>query len=1045
MVFLFNEGFATPLGEIFPVAGAWSTFLGALVGIRVLLYALTTKPGENPLRDKNDLIIYFLTLFYFGPTGLILVLLFQVFGKLGVVKAITDKLPSDEHNPKDMTTIIIAALLSWVFAIPQFSFVQNILPLRIFQIPGLAWLGWVLILLAMLYYLGPRKAEGEVGWSSAATSSILLFILIIAIFGFDLLYLLFIYLLLKPFLVKLNVLGVIKGTIEKKAKKEAKIEVEEGVPGPIVRFFQAYSEKQAAEEKKRLDKLMDSMEETREEVEKLEAREKAEHAVKQKEEEELFKSLKKRMPGVFLLVLAGIVALVNDGLDIAGIGIIPFIGFGIDLLTAFFIAPYAMPILKGRLKKWTNIFSNWRMILAALPILEFVGSGPFGFLDMVPWWIFGVLGLRLLLIKTDDFAQFKKAKSHLQNLKSSAIGFAGVHVPAYTRKLVVGLILASLIIFFLLPIAPFNIGQTALAAQRYVSSGRLVLDMQQYYMEMADRISTLWTAPQIWWEQQLEVFRQDAFVSQVDQSATRELGMFWDDIMPAEREFQRGKQAIVWATLRGDVLNVTKCFANRTSPECTAYIRCRVKNAFEVEASPSQKSMLDLLGSGDSVSCKFIPKIDGVYKVEFISEFDFETRAYYPIYFADRNLVLDYAAEGKDIMDVAGITDKEPIATYTPGPIAIGIESFAKMPLRVEIPVTATGSAIGPLPGSPDEEIRGDTIGISLQNRWRPRGQLQKINNLTVIIPKNLSLADCTPAEFFEVPPKDIKAKNERHYVIDPRYIQRTLEEKETKSFRCILTAAGDPKHILTPGAEVTLHAIKVIANYKFAVTADTSVRVLSTGEPVYTYEKAQEQALDDYDACPEDVKDCAYSARQYCDADPCNQNCYWYYGPATIDRCAKCDVGCSYFDTRAYCELDPCDLGCDWNASEQECMKINIEKTIKWPTDLSFISKCSTDHIVVKGIRYVYSIESGYITESSSDKITVKHPDNIISQYSGLLERYRQKGNIAKKAVIGRLDEEVTLKITKNNKALSGKEIVKLFEDARYYPEFAKDSGCRE
>jgi len=234
MVFPFTEGFGTPVGPIFPVQGAWSTFLGALVGIRVLLYALTSEPGENPLRNKNDILIYFLTLFYFGTTGLIIVLLVHIIRRLGVIRALTDKLPVKEHNPRDMAVIITAAIISWVFSTPQLSFIQGFFPIR--QLYMSSW-GWILILIAMVYYLKPEEEVEKLGWGQAIQSSFVLYTLIIMVFGFDLLYLLFVYLLLKPFLARFGVFSKLRGAatkgrgaIEERAKARAEAKAAEEKP-----------------------------------------------------------------------------------------------------------------------------------------------------------------------------------------------------------------------------------------------------------------------------------------------------------------------------------------------------------------------------------------------------------------------------------------------------------------------------------------------------------------------------------------------------------------------------------------------------------------------------------------------------------------------------------------------------------------------------------------------------------------------------------------------------------------------------------------------
>lgn len=1027
MVLFVNEGFNTAIGSIFPVEGAWSSLLGALVGIRVLLYALTTEPSAEPLKDKWNIIIYFLTLFYFGPAGLVIILLLQVMRRVAILEKIASKLPVQEHNPKEMVTIILAAFVAWFFSTPQFSWVENYFPLRILYMSS--W-GWILILLAMLYYLPSREKDESREFKRTMQAALILYVLTILVFGFDLLYIFFVYLLLKPFLGKIY--GRLKGTIREKAEAEAKGEIEEGKPGLLAQLFKAYSVKEAEERRKEMEQLMgriDDIEAKKKgDIEKLSAQLAAERNADIEALEDNFKEHSKHVPGLLRYLLAIIAAIANDISDFSPMGI-PGINILIDILAVIFMIWFILPVMKlDGISKGTKGFVTVLVIFELIP-----------YVSLVPWWFIIIMFLNYKLKQTQDYKAMESAKKHLRERGAAAPKTFGLPISVNLHGFMIKLAAATVLVLaagLILPLMGINVGQQALAAQRYVSSGQWLLDAQQYAYEMQDRIRDIIIAPKVWWEMQLEIFNQDAFISQVDQSAQRKLGLFWEDLRPAERRFETGREAIVWGALRGEILDISKCLENRSDPQCIVRTGCRVQNALGIETTPKEISMLDLAGSGESITCSFTPAKEGVYKITFVSEFDFETRAYIPMYFADRNLVLAYTEKGADILDEAGITNKKPVAVSTPGPIAVGIEAISALPLRVDIPVSGTGAVIAG-PG------QGTTIGVSLQNTWRPRGRLEKINNLIVTIPRSMRLEDCTPADFIEMPPQ-YDNDTERNYQIAPAYAAKEIGEEETKSFRCILTAAAAPEDILTPGAEVTLRPIKVIADYKFVVSADTSIQV-RPGEAgvALTYTKVQEDALDDYDICPSGVEDCSYASKQLCDSDPCNQNCYWYYGPATIDRCASCpQADCSIYWDEQYCALDPCDLGCDWDIGEQECVRKNIGSTIKWPTEIFTVDQCGADYASILGVRYVYAVESGHIVSSQADKIEIQHPDGYKSTYSGLLERYRDKGNVGKSAVIGRLSEKFNFRLSTPEKQLSGKEIVDFYEDKLGFT-VQKPEGC--
>jgi signal transduction histidine kinase len=1025
MVLLINEGFDTLLGSMFPVEGAWGTFLGAIVAIRILLYALTAEAGANPLRSGKDIFIYFFTLFYFGPLGLLLVLVMQILRRTGVTTKFLNWMPKDAHNPRDMITIIMAAFLSWVLSFKWElieSFVEAF-PLIPF---GRIW-GWVVVLFVLIINIPPREEEEEEGssWRQVSQASVMLYAVVLVFFGIDWLYLLFVFLLLRPFLAKFNILGKAKqafGKGKEAIAEQAKKQAEKEGMGPIARLLQAYSEKESEQDRKRLQELHDMMNERLGKVggfvENLSEKQKIEHDVNQKEAEDIYRKLRGEIPGGGSFFFALIVALANDViLDIfTGLGFSPIISIPIDLGTLLFAGMFIFKALKVVKKQKKGALLG---LLAYAFVLEIIP-----FISLFPGWTVSVIALRALLSRTNDFKQLEHSKEELTELRSSAVSTWHILPSMHGVLKWVAFAGIAFAILLILPSFGFDVGAKALAAQRYVSTGQMIADAQLYYRDFSQRLLGVVTKPVVWWEQQIEVFRQDAFIAQVDQSSNRKLGLFWRDLTPAEPSFQRGKTAIVWGFLYGEILNISKCFENQSNPQCIVNVRCRVKNTLEgADTTPGKLSMLDLMGSGDSVTCKFIPTIEDLYEVNFVADFEFETRSYLPVYFTDRNLALAYAFEGKDILDVAGITEKNPISTTTPGPIKLAIQIFEKMPVRVDIPLAGTGAPIGPpLEG---EEIRGAVVGISLQNTWRPRGKLQKINDIEIRIPESLRLQE---------------------YKIDPRYAEQEIGESDTRSFRCILTAP-DPNKILQEGAEVTLRAIKAIANYKFAITEDTDVQVKGGVAPSFTYEPAQEAAFDDYDTCPDLESTCGYESKEWCNIDSCKNLCWWEIGTIynSCEPCIDATVACSMYPEKSQCDLDPCNAGgCVWES--EKCVQKTSEQYIKWPTDAVQVTKCAVDHIKIKGTRYVYSIWPGLIEESSGTKIEIMHktkPKRYNAEYLNLAQRLRKGGNVKTKSIIGRVTGDLTLKINKEGNDLSGKQIIELYDSAGIHPEILEDAGC--
>jgi hypothetical protein len=202
-----------------------------------------------------------------------------------------------------------------------------------------------------------------------------------------------------------------------------------------------------------------------------------------------------------------------------------------------------------------------------------------------------------------------------------------------------------------------------------------------------------------------------------------------------------------------------------------------------------------------------------------IASFIFVTRSYLPVYFVDRNLKIEYARQKKDILAEEGITDKSPIAKYTPGPVGIGIKTFETLPLAVasSSAIIPTGAAIG--------DSQGTGFGITLENLWL-QGTILDVKDLEIRVPDSLKIGNCSPAEFKLT--KDLD--NENYYNIDPSYAKQQLDVKDYISFNCRLYSSG--KGSVLGATPVTTHFIKAVAKYDYAIEAKTDVKVLEAEQP---------------------------------------------------------------------------------------------------------------------------------------------------------------------------------------------------------------------
>ncbi len=150
--------------------------------------------------------------------------------------------------------------------------------------------------------------------------------------------------------------------------------------------------------------------------------------------------------------------------------------------------------------------------------------------------------------------------------------------------------------------------------------------------------------------------------------------------------------------------------------------------------------------------------------------------------------------------------DPTTIATYTGGPVAVGLPSI-KQPLRIELDPDKTDAMTYP-------------FGVSLQNKW-PQGKIMKGLQYKLNTPKEVKLVECsrTPTEVKE---PDVDGRNIYIFNIDTTNAQDVFD-----AVRCrmqISDAKGllgnDLKSVKTFAAEAT---------YEYSVESSASINIIKS------------------------------------------------------------------------------------------------------------------------------------------------------------------------------------------------------------------------
>ncbi len=239
----------------------------------------------------------------------------------------------------------------------------------------------------------------------------------------------------------------------------------------------------------------------------------------------------------------------------------------------------------------------------------------------------------------------------------------------------------------------------------------------------------------------------------VEQNKFESLGVYFANIRGADPKFFNDEPMVIWGTLRAKSYH---------DPVIVSYGCYRTgKDNIKIGADriiPEKRFPVFELDSIDT-ECTFLPHTGedielkpGTNVVTFSADYNFNTDAYIKTYFVDKDRQKANLREDVDILDQFGITDKNPIAIYTNGPVEIGMES-------------------GPLISvSPGYQIK-PTIGVSLKNRneiqdkdkkiiskWD--GKIKKITELVILTPPGITIGSDEEFKNCYLPDDDAKRKD---------------------------------------------------------------------------------------------------------------------------------------------------------------------------------------------------------------------------------------------------------------------------------------------
>lgn len=301
----------------------------------------------------------------------------------------------------------------------------------------------------------------------------------------------------------------------------------------------------------------------------------------------------------------------------------------------------------------------------------------------------------------------------------------------------------------------------------------------------------------------------DYFTGQVDKNKHEPIGVYLENIKASDPYFYSDEPIIIWGTLNAKVLD----------EEVNVKLSCDIKGD-KGEITPE---FLEIPGINissyeeEDFECTLPaqPK-EALHIARVYADFNFKTMAYVKGYFIDKTRMRSMTREGIDILGQYGITDKNPIAVYSNGPVGIGMQiETGKQPIGIYT-----------------EPSKGDlneiSLGVTLNNRWE--GAIEKITNLTIKVPEGLTIEnyDCGREYIFMAqschgtgsPIKECEEGYKLYKLIG----SKIPKDKNFETFKC--NFGVDQNLELLGTTPISTRYFKVVAEYDYKLNKSTTVTV---------------------------------------------------------------------------------------------------------------------------------------------------------------------------------------------------------------------------
>ncbi len=314
----------------------------------------------------------------------------------------------------------------------------------------------------------------------------------------------------------------------------------------------------------------------------------------------------------------------------------------------------------------------------------------------------------------------------------------------------------------------------------------------------------------------------------VEAESERPLGVFLDNVGIVSQIVKENENIDVYARLRAESFKTVepvrisvRCYVEDWAEELTGEIRPR--SQFSVEEYELQD--LDCIMQAKPV----FDKTGGLATVIMETSFNFTTSAYLKGYFMEQDRIRALRRQQLDPLDAFGITDKNPLAVYTGGPLKVGL-GVGQQPIALlaeeellsggnEAPTVA---AVSEITGAQTiDGTFGPTLTVTLDRNWF-EGELFEVGKLIITVPPGMSI-DSISGEKINCP---VQAGKEHTCTLSGDLLKKLFTSPVVlpKTIR-VQTKIYDPD-VLLANAPLAIRSFKLTATYKYVVKKEVSVTV---------------------------------------------------------------------------------------------------------------------------------------------------------------------------------------------------------------------------